>query len=190
MEERIDFINNRVNYLERFNDKLKTVYDDYSTVCSRSPRKPRPRSVSELKTLSRSNSDKAVPMLAAPTPDPPLNSIPLTPVFDIIEKALIVTTGIRPAFVQRLIWNVKDIVEVLKARNLKAKKKYGHGLSLEDPVLGLPAAADKLADAVFLLTKMKETKKKNLPLTDQQHADLEKVKGLHKYLATLIQEIK
>jgi hypothetical protein len=112
-----------------------------------------------------------------------------TSVFGFVTKLLLDSSIPKSRFVQRMLFNVDEVLTVLTRREEKAKQKYGHGLALEDPVDSLPAAADKLADAVFHLTRVKETKNPKFPYTNDQLKIINNIKGLLRVTQNLIGEM-
>lgn len=199
MDVRLDKLIDRVTNLERFTEKIKHGYQEFNIACKPAPHH-RPKS-GELRSresssgnLSRWDSDKALDMEKALTvkpSDPPLTSIPLTPVITFLLTLVNqVVNSKTPVFPSRIIKNILSIKELFTSRDSKARQKYGHGLSLEDDIDGLETTQNKLADALFLLTKMKETKKKNFPLTNEQIKQLETIRDLQKLLTAILQEIK
>lgn len=199
MDNRLDKLTDRVTNLERFTEKIKHGYQEFSLACKPVPHH-RPKS-GEIRSrdassenLSRWDSDRALDMEKALTvkpADPPLTSIPLTPVLTFLLALVNQTVNSKtPIFPSRIIKNLLAIKELFTGRDSKAKQKYGHSLSLEDDVDGLETTQNKLADALFLLTKMKETRKKNFPLTNEQIKQLDTIRDLQKLLTTMLQEIK
>jgi hypothetical protein len=199
MDIRLDKLADRVTNLERFTEKIKHGYQEFSIACKHVPHH-RPKSGemrsrdSSYENLSRWDSDRALDMekaLTVKSSDPPLTSIPLTPVITFLLALVTqVMNSKTPIFPSRVIKNLSVIKELFTSRDGKAKQKYGHSLSLEDNIDGLEATQNKLADALFLLTKMKETRKKNFPLTNEQIKQLDTIRDLQKLLTNMLQEIK
>jgi len=146
----------------------------------------------EMKSDSLSRSTSSVKLVS----DPPQNtSAPVligTFVLDLVLKLLEdYSRPKQPLFISKFIKNSGPLRNLFADRNLKAIQKYKGGLRLEDKTTkDLTVVCERLADIVFFLTKFKESRDKNMPLTADQIKDVEMIKDLHKILVGLLQDFK
>ena len=125
-------------------------------------------------------------------PDPPQQSIPLTPVIEsVLQLVEELSKPGKNVFISKIVKTGSALKELFQKRDEKAKMKYNHGLSMEDKIEPLSKASEKLADVIFFLTKLKESRKtKNLGLTDAQLKELDQLRDMQKLLNSLLQDIK